>query len=277
MIRPPTPPPRPAQLHLTPGCLGVYAYPPARAGLPEAPWFCTLADRLLVWLGDGSLPVDLVPMPGYMEVVEGRALLTSSAPVVLPLVARLHAQAVEATGSSSSSSGGGGSEAEGDAWVAAMDVSGTVRAWAGVLAALGAVGVSYLLGFRRTVGSVERLPPPRPHLMPAFLTAFDPQTRLSVGARALCKHCHRASGPDSFWPPNMNGTVDVRNGKALDVLRRMCAGTTWMNCHMLPHDELVFELRVPEGFGCRWSLDGALFRGFLEPHMPDGHEKGWRH
>jgi hypothetical protein len=48
VIRPPTPPPRPAQLHLTPGCLGVYEYPPARAGLPEAPWFCTLADRLLV-------------------------------------------------------------------------------------------------------------------------------------------------------------------------------------------------------------------------------------
>ena len=96
----------------------------------------------------------LLPVPGYMEVVEGRALLTSSAPVVLPLVARLHAQAVEATGSSSSSSSGsGGSEAEGDAWVAAMDVSGTVRAWAGVLAALGAVGVSYLLGFRRTVGA----------------------------------------------------------------------------------------------------------------------------
>jgi hypothetical protein len=55
-----------------------------------------------------------------------------------------------------------------------------------------------------------------PYLLPAFMAAFDPKSHLSVGARALCKHCHRAT-VDSYWPANMNGTVDVRNDKALGV------------------------------------------------------------
>jgi hypothetical protein len=61
------------------------------------------------------------------------------------------------------------------------------------------------------------------------------------------------------------------------VLHRILTNASWQNCHTLPHSEFVFEMRVPEGFGCRWTLDASLFRGFLEPHMADGHEKGWRH
>ena len=93
----------------------------------------------------------------------------------------------------------------------------------------------------------------------------------------MTKHCHRpVNATDSYWV-NMNGGDEVKNSKALPVLHRMLANCTWMNCHTLPHSELVFELRVREGYGCRWGLDGSLFRGFLEPHMEDGHEKRWRH
>ena len=57
----------------------------------------------------------------------------------------------------------------------------------------------------------------------------------------------------------------------------------------------LLEVRNHLGYGARWELppqppqppqpvvgggDGRppiIFRGFLEPNMPDGHEKGWRH
>ena len=39
----------------------------------------------------------------------------------------------------------------------------------------------------------------------------------------------------------------------------------------------VLEVRCTEGYGARWSADGLEFRGLLEPHDPEGHEKGWKH
>ena len=39
----------------------------------------------------------------------------------------------------------------------------------------------------------------------------------------------------------------------------------------------VLEVRTADGYGAQWSADGAAFRGFLEPQMPDGHAVGWRH
>jgi hypothetical protein len=32
-------------------------------------------------------------------------------------------------------------------------------------------------------------------------------------------------------------------------------GTSWRNLHWLPHQVLVYEVRVPEGYGMRWSQD----------------------
>jgi hypothetical protein len=32
-------------------------------------------------------------------------------------------------------------------------------------------------------------------------------------------------------------------------------GATWRNLHWLPHAVLVYEVRVPEGYGMRWSQD----------------------
>jgi hypothetical protein len=44
----------------------------------------------------------------------------------------------------------------------------------------------------------------------------------------------------------------------------------------LPHNVSIIELRIKEGYGIRWETTGA-FRGFLEPQMENGHEKGWKH
>lgn len=53
----------------------------------------------------------------------------------------------------------------------------------------------------------------------------------------------------------------------------------WLNIHALPHDTRIFEIRNTAGYGARWSPDPPLFefRGFLEPQMEGGHEKGWIH
>jgi len=39
---------------------------------------------------------------------------------------------------------------------------------------------------------------------------------------------------------------------------------------------MIKKLRIDRGYGIRWQTD-AIFRGFLEPPMEDGHEKGWKH
>lgn len=50
----------------------------------------------------------------------------------------------------------------------------------------------------------------------------------------------------------------------------------WINIHQLPGDLPIIELRIKEGYGIRWQLN-SLFRGFLEPQIPNGHEIGWKH
>lgn len=45
---------------------------------------------------------------------------------------------------------------------------------------------------------------------------------------------------------------------------------------MLPHEVEAFEVRQDAGYGARWikSDDGWVFRGFVEPPMEEGHERG---
>ena len=54
--------------------------------------------------------------------------------------------------------------------------------------------------------------------------------------------------------------------------------SVWLNLHVLPHEEYVIECRQKDGYGMRWTTGKSKeFRGFLEPPMADGHEKGWKH
>jgi len=97
---------------------------------------------------------------------------------------------------------------------------------------------------------------------------------LTVGGRALAKHCHR--GVESWWGMAAGSDAD-KNAHADVVLRRVVDGAVWVNVHSLPGAEPVIEVRVAEGYGARWTADGAFLRGFLEPPMLNGHAVGWRH
>ncbi|PPQ88196.1 hypothetical protein CVT25_005161 [Psilocybe cyanescens] len=125
---------------------------------------------------------------------------------------------------------------------------------------------------------------------------------LTAGSRAWSKHSHRSQPSPSDgaetdkrkrstgWWGITSGPVSVINEKSLALFRKVTDNATWRNLHWLPHQVLVYEVRVPEGYGMRWSQDQGdrggdvakgdrswIFRGFLEPTMTNGHELKWRH
>ena len=148
-----------------------------------------------------------------------------------------------------------------------------------------------------------------PELIPPFLQPVCAKGALHVGAKALAKHIHRDKSED-WWcaqiyiaednarPPgtkkNPNqkrkgelvGSEATKNARSESVLAAVIGGAVWQNLHMLPHGHVAFELRQQGGYGARWCImadpaapGGAvfMFRGFLEPHAVDGHDKGWSH
>ncbi|KAJ8520025.1 hypothetical protein ONZ45_g3065 [Pleurotus djamor] len=187
-------------------------------------------------------------------------------------------------------------------------------------------------GLAYTVGSaLGSIPPSTEECLEAF--TLPNKAGLTAGARAWSKHAHRSYGdeavpPDvsssaeeptdaktakkkkkmelpSGWWGRPSGPVKDINERALELFWRIMNNATWRNLHWLPHQVLVYEARVEEGYGMRWSQDRAshaegtdagtngkeetaevkvevegrpwIFRGFVEPMMEDGHEKGWRH
>ena len=60
-----------------------------------------------------------------------------------------------------------------------------------VLLLLGEHGIYHLLGLRHTVGSMLMLYPPKQLLIAQFQIPNNPKSKLTVGARALSKHCIR--------------------------------------------------------------------------------------
>lgn len=145
----------------------------------------------------------------------------------------------------------------------------------------GKPGILFLLGHRSTVGSTDNLCPSLRCLVSSFREPHSSNCRLTVGARALTKHCHRSG---AFWPDSVKGNDLAKNGLALETLLKILSDAAWVNCHVVPMGQdqqqlPVVEIRHHEGYGARWSVaDGGttvVFRGFLEPVSPFyGDEKG---
>lgn len=154
-----------------------------------------------------------------------------------------------------------------------------------LIVSLGPRGFLTCLGVRETVGSVSACSLPPYSLLENLFNDMNtteeerkhPHSHsiLTVGARALTKHAHRSS--EGFWG-QVNGSETRKNEIAAELLSRLAKNCVWINIHQLPGNEPVLEIRTQEGYGARWAVNGNPgFRGFLEPHTPDGHEKGWRH
>ncbi|XP_048332695.2 uncharacterized protein LOC107422004 isoform X3 [Ziziphus jujuba] len=149
---------------------------------------------------------------------------------------------------------------------------------ASMFSALNYEGLQGLLGLTSTKGTIESaLPPPRSILFSSFMLPHKPvvtSSTLTHGARALAKHVHRSS--DKFWGAFV-GSDSNKNKLALDVIIHLVTNCCWLNVHIVPPHGEVFEIRVADGYGARWSKDGSQFIGFLEPYMEDGHSMGWEH
>ena len=132
------------------------------------------------------------------------------------------------------------------------------------------------LGIRKTKGSIDNyLPLDKNIIIGKFKELNNEKSKLTVGAKALCKHSHR-SVTESFWP-DQGGKEIEKNEKAEKMLNLFINECVWINMHLLPHNLIIIELRIDKGYGIRWQVNDGMFRGFLEPQMDDGHEKGWIH
>ena len=43
----------------------------------------------------------------------------------------------------------------------------------------------------------------------------------------------------------------------MDAITRVIANCCWLNMHIVPPHGAVFEIRVADGYGARWSQDGT--------------------
>ncbi|XP_073014067.1 uncharacterized protein [Typha latifolia] len=147
-----------------------------------------------------------------------------------------------------------------------------------LLAGLSYDGTSSLLGMSQTGGTVpDGLPPPRSILLSSSVKPHRSNVKgcsLTDAARALAKHVNRSS---HGWWGDFRGSDSNKNQLALDVINHLLADCCWMNVHLIQPYECVFEIRVHEGYGARWSKDGFKFIGFLEPYSKEGFSKGWKH
>ena len=106
---------------------------------------------------------------------------------------------------------------------------------------LSLIFTSHILYFRTCIASFQL-----PHA----------HSRLTVGARALAKHCHRDQMA-GFWGP-YSGSDSMKNELAISKLYQLLGDIAWINIHSLPHDLPVLELRNSQGYGARWSADGTV-------------------
>ncbi|KAL6662336.1 hypothetical protein ACP70R_000195 [Stipagrostis hirtigluma subsp. patula] len=148
---------------------------------------------------------------------------------------------------------------------------------ADILAGLGYDGLGRLLGMAKTEGTVpDGLPPPRSALISSCMKLHQPHVKgcsLTDAARALAKHVHRST---KEWWGGFNGNSN-KNQLAYEAIDCLLRDYCWMNVHLTQPHGPVFEIRVRDGYGARWSQDGSKFIGFLEPYTPEGFSKGWKH
>ncbi|XP_052136078.1 uncharacterized protein LOC127754552 isoform X1 [Oryza glaberrima] len=147
-----------------------------------------------------------------------------------------------------------------------------------LLAGLGSDGLGRLLGMVKTAGTVQDgLPPPRSVLISSCMKLHQPNVNgcsLTDAARAMAKHVHRSS--DGWWG-SFHGSDVKKNQLASEIIDRLLRECCWMNIHLTQPYGPVYEIRVHEGYGARWSQDGSKFIGFLEPYSPEGFSRGWKH
>ena len=53
-----------------------------------------------------------------------------------------------------------------------------------------------------------------------------------------------------------------KNRLAMDVINRLISHCCWLNVYTVPPHGVVFEIRVANGYGARWTEDGSKVCGY---------------
>jgi hypothetical protein len=116
-------------------------------------------------------------------------------------------------------------------------------------------------GLVRTAGTVFFLPPNLDTLRTTYNAPPRPQTRMSSGAVALCKHFERSGSVEHrvahpFWTLP-KGSNEEKTRIAAEILEAMLRDAVWRNVMMLHEGVAVYEIRNGKGYGMRWTLELA--------------------
>ncbi|KAG2435850.1 hypothetical protein HXX76_007045 [Chlamydomonas incerta] len=248
-------------------------------GVLRRPYSHQLAWAVAAWRQSGQFPYPAVTQQRPPLLKEGEAYHSAVAALEALLLELFPEQAAEAAGQGEVERAreGGAQQVEGAAAQQQREAGGNnsssssssssaqqqqqQRALARLL--LQPQLLYVLLGFRLTAGSATaRLVAPLPsaaECVAAFERRHAPPgspSVLTVGARALTKHCHRDLRGE--WWPCMSGSEASKNQVARDMLSRLMSGAVWINLHQLPPFDApryVLEMRNEQGYGARWAVD----------------------
>lgn len=124
-----------------------------------------------------------------------------------------------------------------------------------------------ILGQRLTSASKRDetgIPPEREVLLESCFEPFNKE--ISIASRAWEKHVGRKK--DSIFG-EIKGNVIQKKEKVEKLIHYIINHKTWWNIFYHYKHGLVYEIRVQNGQGLRWSADGKQFIGFLEDFLEE--------
>lgn len=124
-----------------------------------------------------------------------------------------------------------------------------------------------ILGQRLTSASKRDemgIPPAKEVLLESCFEPFNQE--ISIVARAWEKHVGRKK--DSIFG-EIKGNVTQKKEKVEKLINYIINHKTWWNIFFHYKHGLVYEIRVQNGQGLRWSADGKKFIGFLEDFLEE--------
>lgn len=122
-----------------------------------------------------------------------------------------------------------------------------------------------LMGQRLSATSLRDengLPPLRETLDKACFKPYN--KHMSTVVRSWEKHADRSE--DRFWPER-KGNAQEKEHLIYNLVNTFYNHWQWWNIYGHYKYDHVFELRIASGHGMRWTANGDLFIGFLEPFI----------